>query len=312
MSKADDKISVVIPVYRSEDSLPILVPELVDVLGNLNRDFEIVLVDDCSPDNSWAVMKDLKGKYDKHLKIVHLLKNSGQHNAILCGFSLVTGDIVVTMDDDLQNPPSEVPKLIAAIDRGFDLAIASYDSKKHSGIRNAAGGMIDILQRRMFGLPKDFQLTSFRAIRRVVVDNVVKMGGVFPYITSMLLSHTALYTNVEVDHRPRHFGQSRYTIKRSFLLAANMIFSYSSYPVYLVAAACAAAFAFALILAGYVSYRALVMGISVPGWASLVVVTSFFNAITLLCLLIFSLYLSRLNQQLTGTKVGYTVSEIYE
>lgn len=312
MPKVSGKISVVIPVYRSEDSLRILVGELVDVLIEMGRDFELVLVDDCSPDNSWAVMKDLKNKYEKHLKIVHLLKNSGQHNAILCGFSLATGDIVVTMDDDLQNPPSEVSKLVAAIDRGFDLAIASYDSKKHSGIRNAAGGMIDMLQRKMFGLPNDFQLTSFRAVKRIVVENVVKMGGVFPYITSMLLSHAATYTNIEVVHEPRRFGKSRYNIKRSLLLAANLMFSYSVYPVYLVAIACAAAFTFAIVLTLVVWYRVLVLGVAVPGWASLVVVTSFFNAITLFCLLIFSLYLSRFNQQLTGVRVGYTVSELYD
>lgn len=198
MSRDNGKISVVIPVYRSEDSLTVLVPELVEQLESFDREFEVVLVDDCSPDGSWDVLKELKHTYPDRLKIAKLLKNSGQHNAILCGFSLVSGEIVVTMDDDLQNPPSEVKKLVDSIDRGFDLAIAAYDSKKHSGVRNAAGGFIDALQRRMFGLPRDFQLTSFRAMRRIISDNVVKMGGVFPYITSMLLSHTTKYVNVEV------------------------------------------------------------------------------------------------------------------
>jgi polyisoprenyl-phosphate glycosyltransferase len=312
MSEPGKKISVVVPVYRSEESLKVLVPQLIEVLGAMEREFEIVLVDDCSPDNSWQVLVGLKAEFDAHLRIVRLLRNSGQHNAILCGFSIATGDVLVTMDDDLQNPPSELPKLVAAIDGGYDLAIGAYDSKKHAGMRNAAGGMIDSLQRRMFGLPRDFQLTSFRAVRRVVVDNVVRMGGVFPYITSMLLSHASKYTNVDVIHEPRRFGQSRYNIRRSLLLAANLMFSFSAYPVHLVAAACAAAFGFAVLFALYIVYRALVQGIHVPGWASLVVIVSFFNAITLLCLLIFSLYLSRFNQQLTGTRVGYTVSEIHE
>lgn len=312
MSRDNGKISVVIPVYRSEDSLTVLVPELVEQLESFDREFEVVLVDDCSPDGSWDVLKELKHTYPDRLKIAKLLKNSGQHNAILCGFSLVSGEIVVTMDDDLQNPPSEVKKLVDSIDRGFDLAIAAYDSKKHSGVRNAAGGFIDALQRRMFGLPRDFQLTSFRAMRRIISDNVVKMGGVFPYITSMLLSHTTKYVNVEVAHEPRRFGSSGYNIKRSLLLAANLAFSYSAYPVYLVAAAGVAALLFAVFLALTVAYRALVMGVVVPGWASLVVVISFFNAIILFCLLIFSLYLSRFNQQLTGARVGYTVGEIHE
>lgn len=312
MARSGTKVSVVIPVYKSEESLPILVPELASVLRGMGREFEIVLVDDCSPDSSWEALRSLKTRFGAHLKIARLLRNSGQHNALLCGFSMATGDVIITMDDDLQNPPSEVPKLVAAIDSGYDVAIGAYDTKQHSRFRNSASRMIDGLQRRIFGLPKDFQLTSFRGARRLVIDNVVSMGGVFPYVTCMLLSHAARYTNVSVSHQPRQFGQSNYSLKRSFLLAANLLFSYSVYPVYVVGAACAAAFGFALLFGLAVLYRAVLQGIHVPGWASIVVVTSFFNAVTLLCLLIFSLYLARFNQQLTGTRVGYTVSEIHE
>jgi len=173
---ARGKISVVIPVFKSERSLPVLVPRLIAALKEMRRDFEIILVDDCSPDLTWQRLKQLRGEHGSALRLAKLLKNSGQHNAILCGLSLVTGEVVVTMDDDLQNPPEEVPKLVEAIDRGFDLAVGAYDSKKHSGPRNAGGRFIDWLQRRIFGLPRDFQLTSFRAFRRVVADNVCQMG----------------------------------------------------------------------------------------------------------------------------------------
>lgn len=231
---SNNKISIVIPVYNSSASLDDLAARLHTVLTKMNCDYEIVLVDDCSPDQSWHILRDLKKKYGKTLKIAKLLVNSGQHNAILCGLYLSTGTIIITMDDDLQNPPEEIPRLVEAIDRGFDLVIGAYDSKKHSSIRRTSGGLVDWTLRKIFGLPKEFQLTSFRATTRVVVNNVCQMGGVFPYITAMMLCNASRYTNVLVRHDPRPFGKSNYTLKRSFRLAANLIFSYSPYPFILL------------------------------------------------------------------------------
>ncbi|HEV7558543.1 MAG TPA: glycosyltransferase, partial [Kofleriaceae bacterium] len=128
-----------VPVYRSEQSLAALVTGLVDVLTAMERPFEIVLVDDCSPDNSWRELVRLREQFGKVVRPARLLTNSGQHNAILCGFSLVTGDVVVTMDDDLQNPPDQVPQLVAAIDQGYDLAIGAYERKMHDRVANAKG-----------------------------------------------------------------------------------------------------------------------------------------------------------------------------
>jgi len=304
-------ISVVIPAYRSRDSLPILVERLEAVLGQPDQEFEIIIVDDCSPDDTWEVLKALK-KSHRRLKIVRLLKNSGQHNAILCGFSIARGEIVVTMDDDLQNPPEEIPKLLAAINDGYDLAIGSYDSKKHSMGRNLGGTLVDDAQRRIFNLPNDFQLTSFRAARKIVVDNVVAMGGVFPYVTSMLLSHTARYINVPVHHEARRFGQSNYNLKRSLLLAFNLFLSYSSYPLYFVIALCIAALGLSMGLSVLVVLRSIYEGTAVPGWASTITAISFFNGLILLALVVHSFYLSRLNQQITRSRVGFTIGELHD
>jgi polyisoprenyl-phosphate glycosyltransferase len=255
-------------------------------------------------------LKELKQTHPQ-LKIIRLLRNSGQHNALLCGLSLARGSIMVTMDDDLQNPPEEVPKLIAAIQNGYDLAIGAYDFKQHSASRNVGGKLIDDVLRRIFHLPHDFQLTSFRAVRKVVVENVLVMGDVFPYITSMLLSHTSRYVNVPVRHEPRRFGRSNYNMKRSLLLAFNLLLSYSPYPLYLVAALCFAAFTFSLGISAWVLLKTLI-GSTMPGWASTVVAISFFNAWILLALVIHGLYLSRLNQQITRSRVGFTVGEMHD
>jgi len=307
-----NRISILIPVFRSAESLPILVERLIAVMNDMKRDYEIIMVDDHSPDNSWDVLKSLKKQHHDHIKTIRLRANSGQHNAILCGFSQVTGDIVITMDDDLQNPPEEIPNLVKAIDMGYDLAIGEYDSKKHSGIRNSMGWLIDTLQRWMFKLPHNFQLTSFRAIKRSVVDLVNQMGGTFPYITCMLFSNASSYVNVPVRHEPRQYGHSNYDIKRSLLLATNILISYSPYPLYLVAFLCAIAFMFCVVFALITFLKVHRYGTSVPGWASTVLIVTGFNAITLLALLIALIYIVRINQQLTRTRIGYAISEMHE
>jgi polyisoprenyl-phosphate glycosyltransferase len=312
MNQSPRILSVVIPVYRSENSLPILIPRLITAIEALGRCPEVVLVDDASPDCSWKVLKELKSAYGKKLKIARLLTNRGQHNAILCGMSLATGEEIITMDDDLQNPPEEIPALIDGLERGYDLVIGSYDSKKHAAFRNIGGRLVDWIIRRIFKLPSDFQLTSFRAARKIVVSRVIQMSAVFPYITCMLLSNAANYVNVPTRHEPRKFGKSNYRLKQSLYLAANLILSYSAYPLYFVGLFCLAAFALSMALAAKAIYNTLVYGVAVPGWASTIVVVTFFNGVILLCLAIFGLYLLRLHQQITRTRVSYTISEIYD
>jgi len=313
-TRALRKISVVIPVYNSVSTLAELVRRLNTVLTSLDREFELVLVDDCSPDGSWRVLTELKlsPEYGPRLKIAALTRNSGQHNALLCGLTLATGGVIVTMDDDLQNPPEELPRLVAAVDAGFDLAIAAYEHKQHSAARNASGGLVDGVLRRIFKLPRGFQLTSFRAVSRAVVANVIRMGGAYPYVTSMLLSHTSSYVNVMVRHDPRPAGRSNYSIHRSTSLALNLILHYSSYPVYALMAACALAMIFSLAFSSMVLVHALVNGSGVPGWASTVIIISCFNTVNLLGLLVFGLYLSRILQQITHTRVNFTIGALHE
>jgi len=310
--RARPYLSVVIPVYRAAASLEELIDRLLAMVGALSKTVEVILVDDCSPDNSWELLMRLKARHPNLLKIARLQKNSGQHNAILCGFSLAEGEIVVTMDDDLQNPPEEIPKLIEAIEQGYDLVIGAYEAKQHSAARNVSGGMVDRVIRRMFALPSDFQLTSFRAARRHVILSVRQMSGVFPYVTTMLFSHASRYANTVVRHDRRKHGESNYDLGRSLRLVANLILSYSTLPVLLVGFLCLGAFAFFLVFGSWVLVQALIGGSSVQGWASTIIVLSFFNALTLLCLFIFALYLSRMNQQLTRSRVSFTIAELHD
>jgi hypothetical protein len=304
-------ISVVIPVYKSSRSLPELVQRLTDVLGPTGREYELILIDDASPDDSWPVLERLRGEHGDHLKIATLARNHGQHDALLCGFSLATGEVVVTMDDDLQNPPEEVMRLVGAIDEGFDLAIGAYPTKQHGRARNRGGQLIDRLIRRMFRLPPEFSLTSFRAMEGRIAREAVAMTGVYPYVTCMLLSHSARPTNVAVRHDARKYGASNYTLRRSLSLAANLLFSYSTAPVGAVALVSGAAVIGALLVAVIVLALAVSKS-TVPGWASVVLAMAVGNAITLGCLTILAIYVGKISRHLSGARVTPLIRSIHE
>ncbi|HSO35800.1 MAG TPA: glycosyltransferase family 2 protein, partial [Labilithrix sp.] len=252
------KISVAIPVYNSTKTLEPLVSRLIVAIEEMGHVAEIVCVDDHSPDGSWAVLTELKASRPQ-MKIARLAKNSGQHNAVLCALTLTTGDIVVTMDDDLQHPPEEVPKLVRAVEAGPELVIGAYEgTKKHSALRNAGGGIVDATLRRIFHLDRTVELTSFRAMTRSLVDRVKNTYTAYPYITALLLSHSGSFANVTVRHEPRKEGRSNYTTAKSLKLALNLILTYSSYPAILISSLCACVFVALVAYSSYILYLALV------------------------------------------------------
>ena len=253
------RLSVVIPVYRSEETILLLAERLQAVFETCEGGYEIICVDDHSPDETWAAL-EVWAKQCTSLRCIKLRRNAGQHNAILCGLTHASGDVVITMDDDLQNPPEEIPKLVQALERGFDVAIGAYESKRHAAVRNVSGGLVDRVQRMMFGLPRSFQLTSFRAIRGDVARAVAVQTSTFPYITSMILAHAGSYVNVPVRHDPRQHGSSNYGLVKSLRLASNLLMAYSVIPLLVAAVACAGVLLASALFAGWVLIRALVEG----------------------------------------------------
>jgi glycosyltransferase involved in cell wall biosynthesis len=304
-------VSVVIPVFNAEKSLEELTQRLLSVLSREFSSFELIFVDDCSEDGSWKVLLNLREKLGSQIRIVRLAVNSGQHSALLCGLEFSRGAVVVTMDDDLQHAPEDIPALVAAVKRGYDVAIAAYDEKRHTACRNLGGAIIDGLQRAIFGLPRGFQLTSFRAIRRAVVQEITKMEVSFPYLTSMILANASKCTNVPVKHYPRIYGSSNYTLGRSISLALNLIFHYSHYPAYTVGLLCVVALLASAALGLGVVIRTVVFGPSVPGWASTIVAVAFSSTCTQFGLLIVVIYLARILRQLTRARVGFKIAELH-
>ena len=306
------KISIVIPVYNAAESLAELQANIADCAKNNDYHIETIYVDDCSHDNSWGVLKKLKSEYPT-VKIIRLAMNSGQDNAILCGFSNISADsdYVLIMDDDLQHPPAEIPKLIVKLQEGFDYVVGEYDSKKHAPGRNVCSSMVNWLIRKNYSMPKGFQFTSFHGVKREVVPGVLGMTGVYPFLTCMLLANSGSYANVMVHHGERLHGESNYNFRRSFAMFLNLFFNYTSYPLLLVGSVCILVM---LMTGGFIAYVICLWyweG-TAPGWASTMVLTSFLHSMSLGCIFIFAIYISRINSQMSKLKIKYRIAELHE
>jgi glycosyltransferase involved in cell wall biosynthesis len=307
------RLSIVIPVFNAAESLNELHREIAECAQDNSYYIEIVYVDDCSSDGSWQVLSELKDKYKDTVKIIRLAMNSGQHNAILCGFHNVSKDIdyVFTMDDDLQHPPSELPKLVDKLNKGFDLVIGRYDSKKHAVSRNLCSKMVNWLIRKNYNMPNDFSFTSFQGIKREILPGVISMTGVYPFIVCMLLANSSSYANVLVHHDIRRHGGSNYNFSRSIKLFLNLVLNYTSYPLWIVGAVCF----FTLLMTGLLMIYVFSLWAwrgTAPGWASTMLLTSFLHSMSLGCIFIFAIYISRINSQISNSKVKYRIAELHE
>jgi len=291
--------SVVVPVYNSEASLEELCQRISEAFSEIEESYEIILVDDSSSDSSWQIMKELK-KNDKHIKIIQLMKNFGQHNAVICGFHNVTGKYIITMDDDLQNPPEEIPKLINKIKEGYDVVIGAQEVKQDSIFKNLASFFIRYLNTKIFNKPKDLKLSSFRIMTDSVVNEIKILKTPYPYISGMMLSLTGNLTNVTVKHDKRKYGSSTYNITKLIKLAFNLIINYSSLPLkfftFIGIILSAASFCMGL----YFILKKLIVGIPVPGWTSVVFLLSFFNGLLLIILSIMGEYLARIINEVSN------------
>lgn len=225
------KISFVIPCYRSARTLEGVVAEIRGTMQAMQEyAYDIILVNDCSPDDTFEVIAALCERYD-NISGISLAKNFGQHAALMAGLRRSDGDIVVCLDDDGQTPADEAGKLIRGIEDGSDVVYASYGDKKHSAFRNFGTWMNDLMTRLMLGKPKELHLTSYFAARRFVVDSMLEYENSYPYIIGLVLRATKNITNVPVAHRSREVGTSGYTMKKLLGLWFNGFTAFSILPL---------------------------------------------------------------------------------
>ncbi|MEZ6097931.1 MAG: glycosyltransferase family 2 protein [Pirellulaceae bacterium] len=297
----DAKYSVVIPVYRSAPMLPTLIERLEQFFLHHRLKYEIVLVNDGSPDNSWEVLEQLNRQH-QNLVIVDLLRNYGQHSAVFCGLQTATGDFVITMDDDLQNPPEEMSALIRKADEGHDVVFGKFHQKIHSPVRRAGSKLIGWLNYKLFNKPRELTLTNYRIIRREVVDAVCSFHTTFPYIPGLLLMCGKTFANAPVAHHARAVGDSNYNWRVIARLVWRIVFNYSAFPLRLLCTIGGITAAGSFVLGMYYLIRSFFVASATPGWPTLVVMLSFYHGITLMILAAVSEYLVRVVNDVSGRK----------
>ena len=300
--------SVVIPVFNSVDIIEKTVNGVRSYFLSSKNNFEIILVNDGSKDNSWEVIERLANQYDELISI-NLVKNYGQHNANMCGFRHASGDYLITMDDDLQNPPEEIAKLIEKANEGYDIVIGCFETKKHSFVRRLGSKLVGCINRSAFEIQKDLILSNFRIIRKDVYSRVCEDNSVTPYIPGLLLKFSGNPANVLVTHKERAQGQSNYTLRSLISLVANLLFSHTTIPL-----RCVAIFGF--IISGvsfslgiFYFIKTLITGSEVAGWATLVVLLSFFNGILVLILSVLGEYQVRILREISSNK-SYQIDKV--
>jgi len=302
--------SILIPVYNSEGVVKDTIRQVVAEMTKNELQFEIVLVNDGSPDNSWEKLVELSEEYPQ-VRAVNLLKNYGQHSAVICAMAHAKGDYMITMDDDLQNPPAELIKLIEKINEGYDLVFAKFHQKKHSSFRKFGTNVINYINGKVFNKPKDITLTNFRIFKRKVAERAVSYKTNHPYIPGLLLMHASKIANVYTEHHARQIGTSNYSIWKILALVSRLLFNYSSYPLRLLSGFGLIAAAISFLYGILILIRAVVTGIAVPGWTSIIVLLAFFNGILILMLGVMGVYISRTLQQVSSDK-PYHITEILE
>ena len=226
-------VSVVVPVYRSEQCLPALIKAIESALMPLGWNFEVVLVNDYSPDHSWQTIESLCREYPFVIG-VDLRRNFGQDNAILTGMRLSRGNFVVVMDDDLQHDPKDIPKMILRAEEGVDVVFADFTKKRQHLWKNLGSWVNGKIAEWLLYKPKGLYLSPYKVVRREVADMICRYAGPTPYIDGLLLQVTWRIAGIRCEHRPRLAGESNYSFWRSLGVSARLIFSFSAKPARLL------------------------------------------------------------------------------
>ncbi|MEM7177012.1 MAG: glycosyltransferase [Pseudomonadota bacterium] len=302
------EISVVVPVYNSEATLHPLVDRVFAVFDKMDRPGEIIFVDDGSQDRSWSVIEELSTGAPDAISAVRLMRNFGQHNALMCGFHLVRGKIVVTIDDDLQNPPEEIPKLVAALEaEALDLVYGDFYEKMQAGWRNAGSQLVAAFYRYVFG--HGTRPSSFRAFRSDILPSLLEYNLNFTYVDGLLNWSTTRIGSVPVLHEARQTGQSGYSLGKLILLAINLFTNFSILPLQLVSIFGIAFATLGFLGAVFYFVQYALGGIDVPGFATVVIVLLITGGVQMLALGIIGEYLGRLHLNV-NRKPQFVIREI--
>jgi undecaprenyl-phosphate 4-deoxy-4-formamido-L-arabinose transferase len=296
---------VVVPVFNSEATLSLLVDRLESVLRAIAREFEIILVNDGSRDRSGRVASELAQSHCS-VRALDLMRNYGQHNALLAGIRRARFEFVVTIDDDLQNPPEEIPLLLAPLGNGFDVVYGEPAHERHGLLRDLASQVTKLTLQNAMGAETARKISAFRVFRTELREAFQEYRGSFVSIDVLLTWATTRFTAVVVRHDPRRSGASNYTLRKLIVHALNLMTGFSTLPLQ-IASLIGFAFTFiGLLVLLYVLGRYIIQGGSVPGFPFLASIIAVFSGAQLFALGIIGEYLARVHFRMMD-KPSYAV-----
>jgi len=286
------KLSFVIPCYGSEKTISQVIDGIIATVGDRNS-YEIICVNDCSPDCVYSVLENL-AKSNKNLKVVNLARNFGQHNALMAGFRHVTGDIIVCLDDDGQTDPKDCYKLIDALDENADIVYAKYPSKKENLFRLFGSWTATKMGQWLCSIPKDVTLNSYYVCKRFVVDEMVRYENAFPYLAGLQVRATRKLKNVEIEHHERASGHSGYTLKKLLSLWLNGFTAFSVKPLRIATVAGGFTALLGFLYALYIMVKKIMNPAIQMGYSSMMCVLLFIGGMIMLMLGLIGEYIGRI------------------
>lgn len=288
------KISFVIPCYKSTNTLSDVIQEIKTTMQDQkDYTYEVVLVNDSSPDNTWEVIQEI-ARQENCVTGVNLAKNFGQHAALMAGYHYVSGDIVVSLDDDGQTPANEVMSLVKKIEEGYDVVYASYHQNMESFFRRFGSRVNSLMANYMIGKPKNIAIQSYYAAKRYIIDEITKYDGAYPYTFGLVFRTTNKVANVEVIHRSRVVGKSGYTIGKLVGLWMNGFTAFSVKPLR-IATIIGAISAFLGFAMGIFFVCQKIFNPNVPiGYSSIITSIAFFCGLIMMMLGLIGEYIGRI------------------
>jgi undecaprenyl-phosphate 4-deoxy-4-formamido-L-arabinose transferase len=299
--------SVVVPVYNSEEALPHLVERLAVVLPTLCQSYELILVNDASRDNSWAVIGELSQARD-WVRGINLMRNYGQHNALLCGIRSAQYELVITMDDDLQHPPEELHRMLAKLDEGYDVVYGTPEAEQHGFLRDMASQVTKLALQSAMGVETARKVSALRVFRTQVREAFTRYEGPYVSIDVLLTWGTTRFASVTVRHDPRQHGVSNYTLLKLVTHAVNMMTGFSVLPLQIASLMGFGLAIFSIVVLVWVIGRFLIEGTPVQGFPFLASIVGIFSGAQLLALGIIGEYLARMHFRMMD-KPSYVVRE---
>ncbi len=309
LDRASFTYSIVIPVFNSEPIVGETIDRVVEVFTGAGLTFEVILVNDGSTDGSWGVISERADRIPGVIAL-DLLKNYGQHYANLAGLTHATGDYVITMDDDLQNPPDQALVLIDKAMAGHEVVFGQFQQKAAAGVRRIGSKLIGVMNSRIFGKPSNLVVSNFRILRRDVVNRIIASRTAYPYITGQALMYSGDRANVLVRHDARPVGKSNYSLVRIVRLVLTILFSYSSWPLRAAAVLGFAISGLSFVFGGYLVLRGVMSDATVPGWTSIMVLVSLFAGFIIALLSMIGEYVVRTLQTVSTEESFHVVRRV--